>query len=272
MIIDIKSAYAQSTGTPAEGLAIHSVAAVVEGDGQRLHRWPDVGSRQDLAEPDAYVILESFARYWAYETPADGYGQQTSDNRVVSDLAKWWIPQAVTDQWSIIPDFTGEAIQSPRAAGIQTIEKDPTEEIKNNRIIFTTIPPTDGCQMYWKQVVWLERGHRTGAACSFFVTIEGMSFIIVKRSIGVDITCGGGESEDNPCIRTFLLSGDGHPAIAWPSMDGDEFIGRPTSGFVTFTKDQELSDKIIAALNAGNVTNINGEPGSQIQTIIFPVL
>lgn len=271
IIIDIKSAYADSTGNPAEGLAIHTIAAMVKGKGVDLRRWPD-NTPKYRSEPIAYAILESFARYWAYEPPADGYGDRIPDNRFVSNLAKWWIAQSVTDTWNFINDFDGESIKSPKASGYQTVVKDPTEEIKANRIVLSSIPPTDGCQMYWKQVVWLERGHRTGASCSFFVEIDGMRFIIVKRSIGVDTTCGGGESEDNPCVSAFINAGEGHPAIAWPSIDGDEFIGRPSSGWVTFTKDQSLSDRIIQKLNSGDVTNVNGEPGSNIPFILFPLL
>jgi hypothetical protein len=99
-----------------------------------------------------------------------------------------------------------------------------------------------------------------------------MGFIVVKRSVGTDTTCGGGESADNPCVYTFASAGEGHPAIAWPSMGGEEFIGKPTSGFVTFIKDDDLSTRIIEKLAAGQVTNINGDPLNNIPFIIFPSL
>jgi hypothetical protein len=245
-------------------LAIHTIAAMLEGMG----RWPE-GHARAKNEPQAYAILDAMAVYWRYTEPDDGY-PEIPDNVIANYLLQWWPPQAVLDRWSIIPGYEGESIKSSAGAGISTIAKDPMEEIRNNRIIFTPIPPTDGCQMFWKQVEWLERGHRIGAACSFYVVIDGMGFIVTKRSVGVDETCGGGESASNPCVFTFTGAGEGHPAIAWPSVNGEEFVGLPNSGFVTFIKDDDLSERILEKLNAGNVTNINGDPVNNIPFILFP--
>jgi hypothetical protein len=255
VIVDIKHAQKDQIV-----LGIHTISGMLDG----MPRWPD-GHEKATDEPNAYAIIEAFSVYWRYEVPDDGW-PETPDNIIGHRLRDYWPPQAVIDTWSIIPGFVGESIEK------EGFLKDPLEEILNNRIIFTPVPPTDGCQMFWKQVEWLERGHRIGAACSFHVVIDGMGFIISKRSIGIDTTCGGGESEDNPCVMTFLSGIGGHPAIAWPSMDGDEFIGRPTSGYVTFIKDEDLSNRILAKLNAGEVTNINGDPVNNIPFIVFPSL
>jgi hypothetical protein len=264
LIIDIKHCE-EGGGRPIIG--IHTIAAMTN-----FKRFPTGGSN-DQKEPFAYVIIESFARYWRYEVPADGWPDPyIPDNWIGFNIAQWWPPLAVNDVWSIIQGFDGESIRSGAGPRISDLEKDPTEEIKNNRIIFTTIPPSDGCQMHWKQVDWLERGHRIGAACSFFITVDGMSFIVSKRSIGVDTTCGGGESADNPCVQTFVEAGVGHPAIAWPSIDGDEFIGKPTSGFITFVKDDALSDRILEEFAKGNATQISGDPQLNIPFVLFPSL
>jgi len=260
LIVDIKNAEENQNV-----LGIHSIAGILDG----MPRWPD-GNARGVAEPNAYAIIEAFASYWAYKTPSDGY-PDPPNNVIGYYLWDWWSPPtAVLDKWNIIPGFEGESIKSAAGPGVTALWKDPMEEIRNNRIIFTPIPPTDGCQMFWKQVDWLERGHRIGAACSFYVVIDGMGFIIVKRSVGTDTTCGGGESADNPCVFTFTSAGEGHPAIAWPSMGGEEFIGKPTSGYVTFIKDDELSERIIDKLVAGDVSNINGDPVNNIPFVIFP--
>jgi hypothetical protein len=248
-------------------IGIHTIAGILND----MPRWP-AGNSRGVSEPDAYVIIEAFATYWAYVEPANGW-PTTPDNVIGYYLWDWWAPpRALKDVWNIIPGFEGESIRSAAGPGVTSLMKDPMEEIRNNRIIFTPIPPTDGCQMFWKQVDWLERGHRIGAACSFYVVIDGMGFIVVKRSIGTDTTCGGGESADNPCVITFTSAGEGHPAIAWPSMGGEEFIGKPTSGFVTFVKDDDLSTRIIDKLAEGEVTMINGDPLNNIPFILFPSL
>jgi len=257
VIVDLK----RVEGDGQYVLGIHTIAGMVSGMG----RWPST-SRKAIDEPQAYAIIEAFAVYWRYEEPSDGW-PEIPTNVIGNYLLQWWPPQALKDTWSIIPGYEGES-QTLRTT--KSLYKNPLDEIKSNRIIFTPIPPTDGCQMFWKQVEWLERGHRIGAACSFYVVIDGMGFIVTKRSIGIDTTCGGGESADNPCVSNFVAAGEGHPAIAWPSLDGDEFIGQPTSGYVTFIKDTELSDRILMKLNAGEVTNINGDPVNNVPFILFP--
>jgi hypothetical protein len=244
-------------------LGIHTISAMLDG----MARWPSdsqvVDPSKGVAEPQAYAILEGFAVYWRYEVPANGW-PKLPDNVINDYLSQWWPPQALTDIWSMIPDFSGESLDK------KPVIKNPLEEIKANRLIFTTIPPTDGCQMFWKQVEWLERGHRIGAACSFYIVIDGMGFIVVKRSIGIDMACGGGESADNPCIANFVAAGEGHPAIAWPSTNGEEFIGKPTSGYVTFIKDADLSQRILEKLGKGEITKIHGDPINSIPFILFP--
>jgi hypothetical protein len=141
-----------------------------------------------------------------------------------------------------------------------------------NRIVLSTIPPGGGCTYPATKVVWLLRGHRIGAACSCYVDIDGTGYIIVKRSLGVDMSCGGGESTLNPCVSQFLASIGDYPAIAWQSIDGIEGIGVPNSGNVGFTENQALSDAIIAKIRSGDITHINGDPASSIQFVVFPTI
>ena len=148
-----------------------------------------------------------------------------------------------------------------------------------SRVIFSRLPPGGGCQMYYKQVQWYERGWRIGACCGALLNLDGLWFIVVKRSVGTDLSCGGGESLNNPCISQFVNIGDGHPAIAWPTTKpidsppgggGEEFLGLPTSGFVNFVKSEGLSDALLDLIKSGNVERTIGSPASEIPFILFP--
>jgi hypothetical protein len=147
-------------------------------------------------------------------------------------------------------------------------------------VIFSRLPPGGGCQMHYKQVQWYERGWRIGACCGALVENGGAYYIVVKRSIGTDLSCGGGESLSNGCISQFINSGEGHPALAWPTTvpiqgdppggGGDEFLGIPTSGFTSFVKDQALSTALLNKIQAGNVLRTVGKPATEIPFILFP--
>ena len=147
-------------------------------------------------------------------------------------------------------------------------------------VIFSRLPPGGGCQMHYKHVQWYERGWRIGACCGALVENEGAYYIVVKRSIGTDLSCGGGESLSNGCISQFINSGEGHPALAWPTTKpipgdppgggGDEFLGIPTSGFISFVKDQALSTALLNKIQAGNVLRTVGNPATEIPFILFP--
>lgn len=258
LIIDIRRAESQT-----QVLGIQSIAAMLD-----MPRWTPEDPMYNK-EPNAYAIIDAFAKYWRYSVPANGWPALPT-NITGRYIDQWWTPAALDQTWHIIPGFLGDSISCASGSKVCNTSKNPIEEIKNNRVIFTTIPPTDGCQMHWKQIEWLERGHRIGASCSFYVEIDGMAFIVVKRSIGIDMSCGGGESPDNPCVLTFGNTPQGHPAIAWPSINGEEFIGKPSSGYITFIKDDELSSKIMDKLLRGEVTYIHGDPNNTIPWILFP--
>ena len=150
----------------------------------------------------------------------------------------------------------------------------------NNRFLHTPLPPGGSCQMNYKQVEWYERGWRIGSCCGALVENNGTFWIVVKRSIGIDLSCGGGEDENTPCIAQFVDAGEGHPAIAWPTFPPDihpgkgneEFVGRPTSGFATFVKDEELSQTLLAKIQNLQTLRTVGDPGNQIPFILFPSL
>lgn len=210
------------------------------------------------------AVESTFSADWSYSNDTDGAVIGAFDN---SDDAGWVFEITPRDlgisNRLVALSSAGNSIELAFATdGIGT-------ELSANKIIFTRL--VNGCQMFHKQVDWLERGHRIGAACSAVVTVEGTKYIIVKRSIGTDTTCGGGETLSNQCVSTFINSGEGHPAIAWPTFNNLEFIGKPTSGFQGFVQDPELSDKVLEKLASGDIEEpVNGDPAGQIPFVLFP--
>jgi hypothetical protein len=182
---------------------------------------------------------------------------------------------------SIVPPVPSQPISQeiPLSATWASAVSGGTLPGNPSRVIFSRVPPGGGCQMYYKQVQWYERGWRIGACCGALLNLDGLWFIVVKRSVGTDMSCGGGESLANPCISQFVNVGDGHPAIAWPTTEpidsppgggGEEFLGLPTSGFVNFVKDEGLSSALLNLIQSGNVVRNIGNPAQEIPFILFP--
>lgn len=145
---------------------------------------------------------------------------------------------------------------------LDCLEPSGTEEGSEGGLIET-------CDMAASQVDWYERGWRIEECCGAYLTYGGQKWLVVKRSIGIDMSCGGGESPNTPCLKKFIDGGYGHPAVAWPTLDGIEFEGKPTSGSVVFGWDQTLSDAFIAQIKAGGVLKKIGN-AEDIQLILFP--
>ena len=133
----------------------------------------------------------------------------------------------------------------------------------------TNLPIGDfTCDMNLEQILWYEAGWRTGACCGAYVNIGGTGWIVVKRSLGNDITCGGGESVNTPCIGAALKVGF-HPAIAFPTINGEEFIGKPTS-MQKLMRNMDLESAIMAKISDGTANKIKGDPINNFQGILFP--
>ncbi len=63
------------------------------------------------------------------------------------------------------------------------------------------IDPT--CSMAASHLEFYERGWRIGECCGAYVNVHGTGFLVIYRSIGIDMACGGGESLTTPCIAKF---------------------------------------------------------------------
>lgn len=217
-------------------------------------------TRVDPTEEDYSGYLE---RFWTIAQP--------DDPREPNECSRW--KEYCPDCTVVKCDNT--ATGSVQRQLIECVDKTAQMRVPLTKYLITPISPCESCQMHWKQVEWYERGWRTKACCGVHIEIDGVQWIVVKRSIGIDDTCGGGESENTPCIATFLNAGQGHPAIAWPTIDGEEFIGRPLSGFARFVKDPGLSDQIVEAIAKSQYVKARGDldagnVAERIPFILFP--
>ena len=106
-------------------------------------------------------------------------------------------------------------------------------------------------------LAWYKNGWETGRCCGTTATIGGQEYIIFKRSIGHDNKCGGGESQETPCIAAF----NAHPSFAWPTLDGSTFAPIPESGMVYFKYDKELHNLINSKIDS-----------SKFELVLFPMV
>lgn len=133
----------------------------------------------------------------------------------------------------------------------------------------------DSCRMSVAHLAWYQRGWESGNCCGLVINVMGQDYIIVKRSLGNEMGCGGGESIEEPCLATFI-DGPGHPAFAWPTFDGKTFVPLPTGDFVTFRFDKTLNDEVTKRVADGDYEDGKGKPAGirhltyQMTTILFP--
>lgn len=154
------------------------------------------------------------------------------------------------------------------------LEKSPPTEFTTD---ISSIPETPfagftNCDMNLDQVDFYECGWLAGGCCGVWLKAGGTMWIIVKRSIGDDASCGGGENPETDCIAKGLLGGF-HPAIAFPTSDGTSFLGKPTPGnYMRFIRDVDLEAQIVQQLRAGgpDIYKIVGDPLTNFEGIIFP--
>lgn len=126
------------------------------------------------------------------------------------------------------------------------------------------------CDMNLEQIMWYEAGWRTGACCGVEVVAGGITWIVVKRSIGNDVTCGGGESLLTPCIKEAIEQIGTHPSIAFPTVNGEEFMGKPTT-VQRLYRDIDLEIEIMDKILKGEVIQSKGNVIENIEAILFPL-
>lgn len=83
--------------------------------------------------------------------------------------------------------------------------------------------------------------------CGFIGESGGSLWIVMVRSLGNDISCGGGESILAPCIEGCRSQFGSHPAIAFPTFNGMDFAGKPLT-MQRMAVDGELCGVLLAEL------------------------
>ena len=124
------------------------------------------------------------------------------------------------------------------------------------------------CFMTAEHVSFYESSWIGRACCGAVVDISGAKWIVIKKSIGADPTCGGGESLESDCIQKGADIGI-HPAIAFPTVDGRLFLGKPTSGTQRMFRDTNLEYRIRSKIIGGDTIKSVNNP-ENIDSIVFP--
>ena len=140
----------------------------------------------------------------------------------------------------------------------------PTEEIelvKNGKSQYSKLifnKNSAGCRMHYKLVEWYERGWRIGACCAVVVSYNDRHYIIIKRSIGADNSCGGGETY-NGCVGTYIINHNKHPYFMFLTDDMETFSHKPTSGYIRFVEDSVVSDYLISQIQDDKYIKYKGD-------------
>lgn len=176
------------------------------------------------------------------------------------------------------PSTSGEivisvALSSGESASVQLEPITQPQKAVEKQVV--TSDPIS-CRMTINKLSWYQRGWETNNCCGCVVNVGGQDYIIVKRSLGEERNCGGGESLSTPCIAKFI-DDYGHPSIAWPTLDGRTFAPLPDTDSVLFKYDQTINDLVSNKISSGEIMLNKGNPSGtrhlsyQLMTVIFPV-
>ena len=140
----------------------------------------------------------------------------------------------------------------------------------------TTNVNSDTCVMTIPHLSWYERGWISGMCCGLVLNVMGQDYIIIKKSIGRDLGCGGGEKDTTECIAKFKDLG--HPAFAWPTFNKKSFVDYNDRDSVSFQYVPELNKIISDKIKNGEYENSKGSVASvkyfleQLSVVLFPVM
>ena len=121
---------------------------------------------------------------------------------------------------------------------------------------------------------WLSESWLSGKCCGVIINMSGQDFIIIKRSVGDDASCGGGGKLEN-YMRLADEQLGAMPAIAWPTLDGKTFapIVNKTNKFVYDVKlNKQFANLIDRQFYLNPVGNPNGSRhlAYQLSVVLFP--
>lgn len=132
------------------------------------------------------------------------------------------------------------------------------------------------CSMTSSHLNWYKSGWEHGLCCGMVVNVAGQEYIIVKRGIGIDDACGGGESDSTSCVGESLKHFKHHPAFAWPTLNGRDFAPIP-DGDIAFKYDEEMNIVVHERMGLNDYREAKGSPNTyrhlayQLGLVLFPV-
>jgi hypothetical protein len=214
------------------------------------------GEELKLISPDLGVGVTEDAASSVYVGTSFAFNHRGGDVKI-------WVPKSASDGIIGIEIQYRSCLDDTSLVGTTGAEEDEEEY---QRVI-------EGepfyCDMTSEHINFYEASWIGGACCGAVVEAGGNKWIVVKKSIGTDITCGGGEYEDSDCIMKGLSQGV-HPAIAFPTVDGKTFIGKPTSGYQRLYRDIDLEYLVITKIQSdGAISSVNN-PKANINAVVFP--
>ena len=132
------------------------------------------------------------------------------------------------------------------------------------------------CDMTTSHLNWYQNGWDSGQCCGLVVNVGGQDYIVFKRGVGEDNACGGGESDNTPCIASAKEILGQHPAFAWPTFDKKTFAPFPLGGSVSFRYDEAMNQAVQQKLEKSEYDNAKGNPAGyrhlayQLSAVLFP--
>jgi len=164
----------------------------------------------------------------------------------------------------IVPETVFEAIRLEEEARIP-------QKIKPSVAVYDEV----SCVMNATHFEWYKRGWDNNQCCGLSLELNGQEYIIVKRSIGDERCCGGGENVMTPCLAKFHEVA--HPSFAWPTLNGKDFAPIP-EGNIIFRYDEALNNQVAIKIASGEFEHAKGIPAGtrhlafQLDFVLFPTI
>ncbi len=122
------------------------------------------------------------------------------------------------------------------------------------------------CTLQAIKVSWYQKAWRNRECCGCVINIMGQDYIIIRKSVGDDLSCGGGEDASSDCFSVFRRFGS--PAFAFPTYDGSSFLGERND--ITYKLDDQLNSLALDLIKQGKYFKAVGF--QDFDMILFPTV
>jgi len=169
----------------------------------------------------------------------------------------------------IIQQAATELEESPI---VSSPEPKPTPDSGDQIRALSITPQDTACRLQASKLKWYENSWKTNRGIGCIINIGGQDYVVIKRSIGDDTTHGGGESPFTPCVSQFLDT-IGHPAIAWPTFDGQTFAPLSADAAI-MSYSQDLNNLAIGLIREGYFDAVIGSTfnAGDLADLLNPIL